>query len=238
MMKTSLGKLRRFIDFCICAYFFPEAIGIVRFLGIKGLNTIAEKTFLYTISKNISLKGDILEIGSFMGSSSILLAAGNELSLNKGIVWLVEPCPLPDKDQFLNIFRKHGVDKYIRLIDKTSEDARKAVDSKFRFIFIDGNHEYKYVYKDILLWQECLNEGGIIAFHDRTRDGVSRAIDELIRKSDIFTILGNVSGVLYAVKGNLINGNLISRLNKIDKLRNRWIDIAGTLGIKKIMKIN
>jgi len=232
-MKTFLEKLRRFIDFCLCAYFLPEVISAVRFLGIKALTSIAEKSFLYVISKNVSSEGDILEIGSFMGSSSILLAAGNELSINRGIVWLIEPYPKPNKDQFFNVFRKRRLDKYIKLVDKTSEEARNVVDSKFRFIFIDGNHEYEYVKKDILLWQECLNEEGIIAFHDRTWDGVSKAIDELIRKSDNFTILGNISGILYAVKGKLINDDLVSRLNKLNELREKCIGIGINFGLKE-----
>jgi len=231
-MKTFPEKARRFIDFCFCACFFPEVIGAARFLKIKGPTSIADKFFLYVISKNIPLEGDILEIGSFMGSSSILLAAGNELSVNKGIVWLIEPYPRPDKEQFFNVFRKHRLDKHIRLVDKASEEARGAVDSKFRFIFIDGNHEYEYVKKDILLWQECLKEGGIIAFHDYTLDGVSKAIDELIRRSDNFTILGNISGVLYAVKGKLVSDDLISRLNKLNKIREKCVSIAINFGLK------
>jgi len=231
-MRSFLSQVRRFIDFCLCACFFPEAISVLRFLGVKGQNTIAEKFFLYIISKNISLEGDILEIGSFMGSSSILLVAGNELSKHKGTVWLIEPYPQPNIEQFLEIFHKRGLDQYIKLIDKTSEEARDVVDSKFRFIFIDGNHEYEYVKKDILLWQECLVEGGIIAFHDRKFSGVSMAIAELIRRSDNFTILGNISGILYAAKGKPINDDLILRLNKINNLREKCIVVKSKIRMK------
>lgn len=225
-MKRLLNRFKRFVDFCICLCFFPYAISLIRFLKVRGLNTIAERFFLYVVSKNIPIKGDILEIGSFMGSSSLLLAAGNEVSQKKGEVWLIEPYPRPNKESFLNLFNLLGLDKHIKLIDRTSEDARNMVNSKFRFIFIDGNHDYAYVKKDILLWGDCLNDGGIIAFHDRNFDGVLRAVNEYIHKSDKFIFLGMISGILYFSKGNYAQNNPIPQLKRLGSYREVFMKIS------------
>lgn len=224
-------KLRRFIDFCVCLVFFPSEIKVIRFLKSRGQNTIAEKFLLYIFSKNISVNGDILEIGSFMGSSSLLLAAGNELSKIKSKIWLVEPYPKPSKDEFLKVFKSYGFDRNIELIDKTSEEASKIISPKLRFLFIDGDHRYEYVKKDILLWHNCLNEGGMIAFHDYKWEGIWKAINELILESNKYTIFGTMSGILYFLKGDICNDGLILRLKKLNNIRESLISSAKKFGL-------
>lgn len=48
------------------------------------------------------------------------------------------------------------------------------------FVFLDGDHEYDYVLKELNAWTPLLMEGGIIAGHDYTEefDGVRRATRE------------------------------------------------------------
>jgi predicted O-methyltransferase YrrM len=222
----------RFVDFCISVYYFPGIIKVGRFLKKTGPTTAAEQAFLYFMSRDIPAKGDILEIGCLKGASSVLLAAGNELSRRKSNLWLVDPCPLPSKAEFVNFLMKHNLAANARLIDKTSEEARKIINEKFRFIFVDGSHEYEFVRKDIVLWQDCLREGGIMAFHDRESRGVSRAINELIRQSDKFTVLGTMGSILYASKGNFGNQDLIYRFRKNNRAREKCLTIARRLRLK------
>ncbi len=230
-MKNFKNLLNKFVDFCLCLYFFPKSLDILNFLAIKGLNSIAEKFFLYNISKELSLDGDILEVGSFQGSSSMYLAEGNSLSLNKGRLWLIEPLPKPDRETFIDNFKRFGFDKDVMLVDKTSEDASKVVNSTFRFIFIDGSHDYEDVKRDILLWARHLKVGGIIAFHDRKLAGVAKAIDELIKDFNEFKILGSISGILYASKGNCKDVKLISKIIKLNAAREKLLSISRNLGL-------
>jgi len=226
IIKSCKCKLIRFIEFCLCLYFFPSGIKIIKFLSTIGLHTTTEKFFLYITSKNLSVEGDILEIGSYMGSSSVLLAAGNRLSRNKGKVWLIEPLPRPNKAAFLNVLSSRGMDKDVILIDKTNTKAEDAVDSMLRFIFIDGNHEYEHVKKDISIWRKRLAEGGIIAFHDINEKGVARAVNELIEKSGEFSVLGVIANTLYASRGAFKDNNLVSRLRRLNTIREKCIKLA------------
>lgn len=53
------------------------------------------------------------------------------------------------------------------LIRKTSMDAVKDFkDNSLDFVFIDGNHSFKYVIEDIYEWSKKVRPGGIVAGHD------------------------------------------------------------------------
>jgi len=52
-------------------------------------------------------------------------------------------------------------------------------------IFIDGNHSYEYVYKDIVKYSPKLKTNGILTGHDIDYPGVNKAVTELIGKFDV-----------------------------------------------------
>lgn len=53
--------------------------------------------------------------------------------------------------------------------------------TKFDFIFIDADHSYEQVYKDIVGCRELLSPNGIISGHDYgSWEGVARAVHELL----------------------------------------------------------
>ena len=59
-------------------------------------------------------------------------------------------------------------------------------DCSVDFLFIDGNHTYEFVRKDLELWFPKIRAGGVIAGHDYSWDGVRRAVDEFFfGKGDI-----------------------------------------------------
>lgn len=53
---------------------------------------------------------------------------------------------------------------------------------KADLIFLDGNHAYEAIKRDIELWRPVLRDGGILCGHDYggNFEGVQRAVDELI----------------------------------------------------------
>lgn len=66
---------------------------------------------------------------------------------------------------------KVGVDPYPRVYDprvvtKTSDNFFAKNTNKFDIVFIDGDHEKHQVYKDFKNSYNCLNENGVIIFHD------------------------------------------------------------------------
>jgi predicted O-methyltransferase YrrM len=68
----------------------------------------------------------------------------------------------------------------IEIIKKTSEDAINDIPDGLDFVYIDGNHDYEYVKKDIKMYYPKIKEGGVIGGHDfnATSLGVVKAVTE------------------------------------------------------------
>jgi predicted O-methyltransferase YrrM len=142
----------------------------------------------------------VLEIGSYMGLSTICLA---QTALH---VHAIDPhdgrgtfVPQPTEEAMrLNLARYGVTDKVT--IDKgaLSEDEpdwfayRETADGgfsrdapQFDLIFIDGAHDYESVARDIRCTLPYLAPGGLLAFHDyhtRQDPGVTQAVDELLSR--------------------------------------------------------
>lgn len=75
-------------------------------------------------------------------------------------------------------------DPNVTLLRMTSLEAIPHTPGNFDLVFIDANHEYTQVKKDILAWLPKVRPGGILAGHDYAPDipmffGVKQAVDEL-----------------------------------------------------------
>jgi predicted O-methyltransferase YrrM len=69
------------------------------------------------------------------------------------------------------------------LVRKPSEDAVNDIPDNLDFIYIDANHQYEWVKKDIELYYPKLLSGGIIGGHDfRADTGVAEAVIEFTKK--------------------------------------------------------
>lgn len=73
---------------------------------------------------------------------------------------------------------------YVEYIgDSQSEEARAFVevyDLRFDFVYIDGDHSYEGVSRDLLNYYDLINPGGVIGFHDTVIfPGVKEFIAEL-----------------------------------------------------------
>jgi hypothetical protein len=67
-------------------------------------------------------------------------------------------------------------------IRKMSEDAVQDIPDNVDFVYIDGNHAYEYVKKDIMLYFPKVRKGGVIGGHDfcASFPGVARAVLEFV----------------------------------------------------------
>lgn len=74
-----------------------------------------------------------------------------------------------------------------QLIAKTSEDAISEIPNNLDFVYIDGNHSYPYVKKDIELYWPKIRNGGILGGHDYNAvyPGVSRAVNEFVEREGL-----------------------------------------------------
>jgi len=68
---------------------------------------------------------------------------------------------------------------------------RRFDDEALDFVFIDSNHDYKYVKEDIGEWSKKVRKGGIVSGHDYVNGlhgityGVKQAVNEWVKKNKI-----------------------------------------------------
>jgi len=109
-------------------------------------------------------------------------------------------------DEIYEVFkhRNRKFRKKINILRMMGEQAlNKVPDNHLDFVFIDGNHSYKYVKQDIIGWSKKVKPGGLISGHDYGRNQhsdieVTKAVNELmpnVNKGD--------NGVWYTFKENL-----------------------------------
>ncbi|MFH1884621.1 MAG: class I SAM-dependent methyltransferase [Planctomycetota bacterium] len=152
-------------------------------------------------------KADVVEIGSFMGKSTLPLAAGCKLS-RAGFVYAIDPFDGsadafgPDPShivQYRETRERHGVQgshfeifwrnlaaadlgSWVVPIKKLSTDI-KDWDRPIRLLFVDGNHSYESALNDYRIFERNLVSGGYVVYHDYTTPdctGVKQAVDEII----------------------------------------------------------
>jgi len=70
-------------------------------------------------------------------------------------------------------------------IEEFSNDAINKIKEKVDFVYIDGNHNYEYVKKDLELYWDKIKSGGIISGHDIQYIGVSKAVLEFAYKKEL-----------------------------------------------------
>lgn len=145
----------------------------------------------------------IAEIGSWKGHSTSFLAKklleyGKNFKIYAIDVWekweeytifddsqksLLEEARMSHK-----IFEKNvsesGAKNRIMDIQMDSHSAPSSFsDCFFDFVFLDADHKYNVVKKDIELWLPKVRDGGLIAGHDYFQDscGVKKAVDECLK---------------------------------------------------------
>ncbi len=94
------------------------------------------------------------------------------------------------KEEFIERVSKFNSSNWIFLC-KTSDEAFKSVPDKLDFVYIDGNHSYEYVKRDLNNYFEKLKHGGIIGGHDfynglcPEHDGVVKAVMEFVQENGL-----------------------------------------------------
>ena len=130
----------------------------------------------------------VLEIGSYRGLSAWCMAhcAKSIMCIDTFRAWSNGQTQnsieegLTTLDAFLQATAQFkNVDHFVG----TSMEAKSAkLRRRYDMIFLDANHEYEEVKKDIRVWWPRLWPGGVLALHDYGHDhypGVKRAADEM-----------------------------------------------------------
>jgi len=157
--------------------------------GAYHLVSVEEAGVLFEQTSNLPRDSLIVEIGSYEGGSTAILAS---VADERGQRLLcVDPLVpfgnggIPVTEKTLEAFKRNILDVYKNVTwagyGVTSVEAAKDVDEEIDFIFIDGNHEYESVLEDCKAWLPKLKPGHCAAFHDFNHPiitSVRQAVDE------------------------------------------------------------
>ena len=137
--------------------------------------TLGELQFLHDSAKNMKT---VVEIGSCLGRSTYALcSSGCELVIAIDDFEMSPAC----EPKFLENLAEF---KNIRLLKMKSEKAAELIESA-DMIFIDGNHEYDEVRKDLTLWAPKVKK--FLCGHDYRDDvdwtKVKPAVDDFFRET-------------------------------------------------------
>ena len=138
-------------------------------------------------------KPTIVEIGSWVGTSSVAISDGIRKFCPGAKFYCVDifsnqyyssvpGLAFGAKHDIRKIFEKNMKgNPHTTLQMESLEGAKKFENESVDFIFIDANHDYEYVKADIEAWYPKLKIGGIMCGHDYSADfiGVKKAVKEI-----------------------------------------------------------
>ncbi|MDP2167475.1 MAG: class I SAM-dependent methyltransferase [Thermodesulfovibrionales bacterium] len=182
---------------------FNDALGAVLKTAtpMEGYLTDREMKFLFLLGASPAAEGEVLEVGSFKGKSTVLLASALRL-IGGGSVVAVDPLTSPSvtdpslmgKESGWEDFQANiggaGVRDKVEFHRMFSHELSKGWDRKLRLLWIDGDHTYEGAKADFDMFSPFLNDGAIVALHDVLNlgsfDGPFRVFMEDILLSERF----------------------------------------------------
>lgn len=184
--------------------------------SVEGWISPGEDAELYAVALGCQKDHVIVEIGSWKGLSTIIMATASKRS-NGVQIYAVDPhhggnqgipsaASIPTLDAFMANIRKYGVENLVTPIVNVSEYAAKYIlkNKKVGVVFIDATHTYEEAKKDFGLWYPILAVGGTMVFHDSTSDisfpECMRAVRECVVNSGKFTSIKLVGLLTIATK--------------------------------------
>lgn len=145
-----------------------------------------EKIALYRLVRQ-SKPQVIVEIGSYLGASSLFMAqAAQTVAPNCRLfcvdTWQNDAMPEGHRDTYAEFSRNtQSHHRIIEAVRQKSDDAAKNFDHKIDLLFIDGDHEYAGANLDWQSWSPHLRENATVVMHDvGWAPGVQRVVNESI----------------------------------------------------------
>ena len=181
---------------------FDTVLG--RIAGVDGWLSEDQARALYGAATRCRADGRIVEIGSFRGRSTIVLASAAPMGVE---IVAIDPHAGNDRGPqelegfeseadddhraFTEILRATGVAGRVRHLRKYSADAHGEVSGPISVLFVDGAHRYQPARADLRDWGARVEPGGMLLIHDSFSSvGVTLAILRTLVLSGDFRYLG------------------------------------------------
>ena len=107
-------------------------------------------------------------------------------------------------EQFIERYKPEMDSECETIIQGDSTVVHKDIEQQFDAVFIDGNHSYEYVKKDLENYWHKVRVGGIIAMHDVNFEGERYGSPRVLRESKYdwkFISYSQEVGIAYVIKG-------------------------------------
>lgn len=180
--------------------------------NIEGFLAPDEMRFLALLAACPTARGEILEIGSFKGKSTVILAKSAALSGNSQKIHAVDPMTAPSEtdpdlrgdassfDDFQKNIKTHKVAENIEFHQNFSFELAKTWNKPLRLLWIDGDHTYRGTKLDFEGFAPFLTDGAIVAIHDVLHefDGGIRVFMENVLLSPQFGASGFCGSIAWA----------------------------------------
>ena len=179
--------------------------------SVEGYLAPNEIRFLALLAACPTADGEILEIGSFKGKSTIILARSAALA-DGAIVNAVDPMTAPcetdptlgSQRSSLEDFERNiaaaGVEDRVRLHQMFSRELAETWNAPLRLLWIDGDHTYAGTKLDFDGFAPHLSDKSIVAIHDTLHEfeGGARVYLESILRSPNFGTCGFCGSIAWA----------------------------------------
>lgn len=174
---------------------------IADYIPINGWLATGEAVTLYETARRLPAQSPVIvEIGSWQGKSSLVIARGLD-GKSSPKFYCIDPfnadgdnASLNDyatrqkqlgrslRESFENNLRRAGVLEKVTILQGYSYDFVGKIQEPIDFLFIDGNHEYEAVLNDFKQWAPKVKPGGFVAFHDVSFNNTDTGPQRVIRE--------------------------------------------------------
>lgn len=172
---------------------------------VRGWLATRDAQLLHQLARNGPGRGNIVEIGSAYGLSTMVLADGARRA-GRDKVYTIDPHSFYGSEAEMRAnFDRHGMTNWITAVVSESGPAAKSLKvGPIRLLYIDGLHTYEGARADIKDWVPKVVPGGIVVFDDyfdeRPEIGVRAAVDQLLSTGEVAPDLNRADHLVWVEK--------------------------------------